>query len=66
MMRYQSRKFILALLMLAIGTTLTYFGMLTELLVDLLKWTGGLYFGFNVSQKAAEWVSAGMKKVTSE
>ena len=60
--RYASRKFVIALLMLVIGVGMTYLGMLTPQLVDLLKWTGGLYFGFNVTQKAAEWVATNKKE----
>lgn len=55
--RYASRKFIVALLILGIGTAMTWFTRLTPELLDLLKWTAGLYFGFNVSQKAAEWIT---------
>ena len=56
-MSYGSRKFLLALLVIAIGTAMTWFNLLTPQLVDLLKWTTGLYCGFNVTQKATEWVA---------
>ena len=55
--RYASRKFLLVLLVLVLGTALAVTGHLTPLLVDLMKWITGLYLGFNVSQKAAEWVA---------
>lgn len=54
--RYASRKFLLALLVILLATTLAYLELLTPLLVDLFKWTCGLYFGFNVTQKGAEWI----------
>lgn len=57
-----SRKFIVTLLILAIGVVMAWFDHLSQALVDLLKWTGGLYFGFNVSQKAAEWFADSTKK----
>lgn len=56
-MSYGSRKFLLTLLVIAIGVAMTFLNLLTPALVELLKWVSGLYMGFNVSQKAAEWVS---------
>lgn len=56
--RYASRKFILALLVLAVAAWANWAEMLTPQLVDVLKWVAGLYFGFNVTQKAGEWVAA--------
>ncbi len=56
-MSYASRKFLMALLVIAIGTAMNWFGKLSPELVEILKWTFGLYCGFNVSQKAAEWVA---------
>ena len=53
--KFGSRKFVIAILMLAIGVGTTFMGLLTPQLVELVKWTGGLYFGFNVSQRAAEF-----------
>lgn len=55
--RYASRKWLLALLVILVGVAMSWFDKLAPQLVDLLKWTAGLYFGFNVSQKAAEWVA---------
>ena len=56
-MSYGSRKFLLALLVITIGVVMTYLDMLSPQLVDLMKWVVGLYCGFNVTQKASEWVS---------
>ncbi|MBC7604205.1 MAG: hypothetical protein H7255_16300 [Ramlibacter sp.] len=50
--RFESRKFIIAavLVLAAIGMRLG--GFLTEgAFVELAKWVAGLYFGFNVLQK---------------
>lgn len=56
--KFSSRKFSLALLVILIGTALTVWGKLTsEHLVDLLKWITGMYLGFNVTQKASEWIA---------
>lgn len=52
--RYASRKFLLAILMVVVGVGMTLHGSLTQQLVDLMKWTAGMYFGLNVTQKAAE------------
>lgn len=54
--KFASRKFLLALLVIVIATVLTYLQLLTPMLVDVFKWTCGLYFGFNVTQKGAEWI----------
>lgn len=54
---YGSRKFLLALLVIGIGTGMSYVGLLEPQLVDLFKWVTGLYYGFNVTQKASEWIS---------
>jgi len=50
--RFASRKFLLVLLALAIGVGLRMNNMLDAQIVDLMKWALGLYFGFNVGQKA--------------
>ena len=51
----QSRKFVVTLLILALGSLFAWFGKLSPELVELFTWIGGLYLGFNVSQKASEW-----------
>lgn len=58
MKRHASRKFLLSLLVVGIATWMNWLEALTPQLVDVLKWTAGLYFGFNVTQKAGEWVAA--------
>lgn len=55
--RYSSRKFLLALLVVVTGTVLTVMDLLTPLIVELFKWTCGLYFGLNVTQKGAELIA---------
>ena len=64
--RFASRKFLVTLLVLAIGVGMELAGELSAQLVDLLKWGTGLYFGFNVGQKSVEWVSdaVSLSKVT--
>jgi hypothetical protein len=59
--RYASRKFLLAVLVVALATWMNWLDALTPQLVDVLKWTAGLYCGFNVTQKAGEWVAAKIK-----
>lgn len=56
--RYASRKWLLVLLAIIVGTAMEWFGKLTPQLVGLLQWVVGLYCGFNVSQKAVEWVAS--------
>lgn len=55
--RYASRKFAMGLLVLAIGAGLDANKLLSPLLVELMKWTFAIYCGFNVTQKAAEWLA---------
>lgn len=50
--RYASRKFLLVLIAILGGAALHLFGKLDPLLVELVKWTLGLYFAANVGQKA--------------
>lgn len=57
--RFASRKFILAVLVIVIGVAMTLEGKFSgDHLVDLLKWIAGLYFGFNVTAKASEWLAS--------
>jgi len=56
-MSYASRKFLLTLLVIAIAVVMNWFDKLSPQLVDVLKWTFGLYCGFNVTQKASEWIA---------
>lgn len=56
--RYASRKFVLVVGIVALGTVLHIFGHLGDQLVDLMKWVTGLYLGFNVAQKAGEWITS--------
>lgn len=55
--RYASRKWRLALLVVAVAVGMELAGKLTPALSDLLKWTLGLYCGFNVGQKGVEWLA---------
>ena len=55
---YGSRKFLLALAVIAIGVGMTLTDHLTPELVDLMKWVSAAYFGMNVTQKAAEWITS--------
>lgn len=50
--RYSSRKFLLVLIAVFGGAALQLVGKLDPLLVELVKWTLGLYFAANVGQKA--------------
>ncbi|CAN7536386.1 hypothetical protein LJR130_003769 [Variovorax sp. LjRoot130] len=34
--------------------------------VDLVKWVAGLYFGFNVVQKGAEWLALAFTPVDKQ
>jgi hypothetical protein len=63
--RFSSRKFVLAVLVILIGTGLTLGEKFSSSdLLELLKWTVGMYMGFNVTEKATErakelWISRG-------
>jgi hypothetical protein len=66
--RYASRKWQITVVLLIAFLTLFTIQRLTEAgFVELVKWTVGLYFGFNVTQKAVEWVAGalGTKKEPS-
>ena len=55
--RYASRKFLLALLVVIACIAMRVTDLLDPArFVELVKWTAALYFGFNVTQKAAEWI----------
>jgi hypothetical protein len=56
--RYSSRKWRGFLLVLAIAVGMELANRLTPLLVEVLKWSLGLYCGFNVTQQAASWAAA--------
>lgn len=59
--RYASRKFQLSVLVILIALGMSIWGSLTmDQLVDVLKWTLGLYCGFNVTEKATEWLNSRM------
>lgn len=60
--RFASRKWLLALLVVAVGVGMELAGKLSPQLVGLLQWVVGLYSGFNVTQKAAEWVATKLTK----
>lgn len=55
--KYASRKFTLTASVILLATVLSIFGYLTPLLVEIFKWTCGLYCGFNVTQKGMDWVT---------
>ena len=57
MSSFQSRKFLLSLLILALGGFFNWFNHLTPEIVDLMKWVVGLYLGFNVTQKGVAAVT---------
>lgn len=61
--KYSSRKFLLAVAVILIGTAMAGFERLTgDQLIDLLKWVSGMYFGFNVTQKVSEKASEWLAK----
>lgn len=60
-----SRKWMLILLMLAIGVGMELAGKLSPGLIDLMKWLGGIYCGFNVTQKGVEWAANFVNKQRS-
>jgi hypothetical protein len=55
--KFASRKFLLTLLVVAIAVGMNWLGKLSPELVEVLKWSLGLYCGFNVTQRAAEWIA---------
>lgn len=55
--RYASRKFRAFLLVLAIGVGMELGSKLSPQLAELLKWSLAIYCGFNVTQKAGEWIA---------
>ena len=55
---YGSRKFVLALVVIFLGVGMSLTGHLTPELVELMKWVSAMYFGMNVTQKAAEWITS--------
>ena len=55
--RYASRKWIFCLLLVAAAVGMELAGKLTPTLADFLKWVGAIYCGFNVTQKAGEWIA---------
>jgi len=55
--KYASRKFVLTLLVVGIAVGMNWLGRLSPELVEVLKWSLGLYCGFNVTQRAAEWIA---------
>lgn len=62
MTNYKSRKFLLVLLVIAIGVALQLVAKLSPLLVDLLKWAMGLYFTANVGQKGKDMLAAWLQE----
>ena len=56
--RYASRKWIFCLLLMAVAVGMEIGDKLTPTLADFLKWLGAIYCGFNVTQKASEWVAS--------
>ena len=58
MASFQSRKFLLCLLVVGLGGAFSWVGKLTPELVELMKWVAGLYLGFNVTQKGVEQVAS--------
>lgn len=57
MTSFQSRKFLLCLLILALGGVFNWLNRLTPEMVELMKWLAGLYLGFNVTQKGVEQIA---------
>ena len=53
---FRSRKFVVTLVLLAIGAWFEIQGDLSQNMLDLLRWIGGLYLGANVGQKGVELV----------
>jgi hypothetical protein len=66
--RYASRKWLFALLLVAVAVGMELADKLSPTLADFLKWIAGLYFGFNVGQQAASWIATALstKKETSQ
>lgn len=59
---YSSRKFLLVLLVIAVGVGLQLESKLTPLIVDLLKWSLSIYCTANVGQKAKDMLAAWLEK----
>jgi hypothetical protein len=56
--RYASRKWILAAVVVVAAILLRFGDLISpEVFLELVKWTLALYFGANVVQKAAEWMT---------